>query len=534
MISIKSPSDFNGSDVPTNPGVYIFRDEGADILYVGKAKSLRSRVRSYFSKSGHPPKTLQLVSKIRSVDWIVVNNEVEALLLENKLIKKHTPKYNISLKDDKTFAYIALTKEQFPRVLTSRKTSSKLESFGPYTDGFMRQDLQRLVTRVFKIRVCRKLPRRACLNFHIDLCTAPCIGNVNNEQYEMQVEQARSFLNSNYQKTIDVLSLQMKTASGGKKYERAMELRNQINSIELLTRRQIVDNEKRYDQDVMAFRRFGDKMLVVQMGVRKGVLLGKKEFSIDLQPQIEQEFLKAFYTTNQIPREILLNIKCWTDANEKSALEEMLSSKRNAQVTLIVPERGDRLALVGLAQKNIESNLREDSALVDLQSSLNIPVLPRIIECFDVSNLGSEHIVSGMVRFTDGKPDKSNYRKFKLRTVFQQDDFAGINEVVQRRYKRLMEENLQMPDLVVIDGGSGQVSAAKAALQSLGLQISIIGLAKENEEIYLPNDANPRQFNKSSKMMLLLRQIRDATHDFSLGYNRKRRQMKMREEFGKK
>jgi len=282
----------------------------------------------------------------------------------------------------------------------------------------------------------------------------------------------------------------------------------------------------------MVFRQLGEKLRVVQMGVRKGVLLGKKEFTIDLQPQIEQEFLKAYYTSNQIPREILLNKTCWTDSEEKTALEKLFSTKRNAPVTLTVAQRGDKLALVKLAEKNIESNLKENTALVDLQTHLNLPALPRIIECFDISNLGDEHIVSGMVRFKDAKPDKNNYRKFKIKTLERQDDFAAINEVVKRRYKRLTEEKAQLPDLIVIDGGSQQVNAAKKALQSLGLhQLPLIGLAKEHEEIYLPDEPTPRRYNKNSKMMLLLRQIRDATHNYSLSYNRKRRQIKMRDEF---
>lgn len=532
MIQIKTLNEFKGSEIPTEPGVYLFKDEKDDILYVGKAKNLRSRVRSYFKTNNQPAKTRQLVSKSRSLDWIIVNNEVEALLLENKLIKQHTPKYNINLKDSKTFAYIALTREPFPRLLTARKVSPKLESFGPYTDGYMRQDLTRLVMKVFKIRVCRKLPKRACLNYHIGLCTAPCIEKVNKEQYGEQVEQARSFLKGNYADTLKLLNSQMKDASNEKKYERALELRNQISSIQLLTHRQIVDNERRFDQDVMVFRQLGEKLLVVQMGVRKGVLLGKKEFTIDIQPQIEQEFLKAYYTTNQIPREILLNKSCWTDIEEKTALEKLFSTKRNAPVTLTIAKRGDKLALVKLAEKNIESNLKENTALLDLQTNLNLPTIPRIIECFDISNLGDEHIVSGMTRFKDAKPDKNNYRKFKIKTLNRQDDFAAINEAVKRRYKRLTEEKTaELPDLIVIDGGALQVNAAKKALQSLGLQLPLIGLAKEHEEIYLPDEQTPRRYNKNSKMMLLLRQIRDATHNYSLGYNRKRRQIRMRDEF---
>jgi excinuclease ABC subunit C len=528
MITIATPSEFKSSDIPTDPGVYIFKDEDGEILYIGKAKSIRQRVRSYYSNNDQPTKTRKLVSRIRN---IVVNNEVEALLLENKLVKQHTPKYNINLKDAKTYAYIALTREPYPRIFTSRKTSRKLESFGPYTDGFTRQDLQRLVVRVFKLRVCRKLPKRACLNFHIGLCTAPCIGNVSLEQYTAQVDQARSFLGGNYEKTTQMLITQMQAASQELEFERALELRNQIASIRLLTERQIVDNERRFDQDVMAFRQLGEKLLVVQMGVRKGVLLGKREFSVDLQPKVEQEFMKAFYSTNLIPREILLNNPCWQGNSEKKALEEFLASKRGAPVNLIIPRKADKLSLVKLAEKNIESTLDEDSAMVDLQTALNLPVLPHIIECFDVSNLGQEHIVSGMVRFTDAKPDKSNYRKFRIKNFTGQDDFAAINEVVTRRYKRLIQEKAQLPDLVVVDGGLGQVTAAQSALKSLELQLPLIGLAKEHEEIFLPDESTPLRFDKNNRMMLLLRQIRDVTHTFAIGYNRKRRQMKMKEEF---
>ncbi len=534
MISISVPTEFKSSEIPIDPGVYLYRDEKGEILYIGKAKSLRSRVKSYFINKDQPLKTRHLVSKIRSIDWILVNNEVEALLLENSLIKQHTPRYNITLKDAKTFAYIAFTRETYPRILTSRKVSRKLESFGPYTDGYTRQDLHRLVVRVFKLRTCRELPKRACLNFHIGLCTAPCTGNVSSEQYQQQVEQARSFLKGNYAQTTDNLLSQMQTASRNQKYEQALELRNQIASIRLLTENQIVDNERRYDQDILAFKQYSEKMHAIQMGVRKGVLLGKKEFIIDFQPQIEQEFLKAFYSSNQIPREILLNISCWQDNAEKVALEEFLSQKRGGPVTLTIPRRADKLLLIKLAEKNLEAIIEEDSALVDLQTTLNLPIPPKIIECFDISNLGQEHVVSGMVRFTNAKPDKNNYRRFKIKTFTGQDDFASINEVIMRRYKRLLEEKTQLPDLIVVDGGLGQVKAAQTALHSLGLQVPIIGLAKEHEEIYLPNEPNPLQFNKTSRMMLLLRQIRDATHDFALGYNRKRRQMKMKEEFKKK
>ncbi|MGD6850593.1 MAG: excinuclease ABC subunit UvrC [Candidatus Bathyarchaeia archaeon] len=531
MIPLNDPSQFKSSDIPTEPGVYLYRDEAGEILYVGKAKNLRSRVKSYFSGGDQPAKTRQLVLHVRSIDWIIVNNEVEALLLENKLIKQHTPKYNIDLKDAKSYAYIALTREAYPRLMMSRKVSRKLESFGPYTEGFTRQDLQRAVVRVFKLRTCKNMHKRACLNYHIHMCTAPCVGNVTAQQYEQQVKQARSFLSGNYEQTIDHLTDQMEDAAANQRFEEALELRKQIESIRLLTQRQIVDNERRFDQDVMVFKQVGEKMHAVQMGVRKGVLLGKKEFTVDLQSQIEQEFLKAFYTSNQIPREILLNKAVWQEPEEKKALEEFLAAKRLAPVSLTIPRKADKLALVKLAEKNLESSLEVDSALVDLQNNLNLPTLPRVIECFDISNLGTEHVVSGMVTFKDAKPDKKNYRKFKIKSFAGQDDFAAMHEVVARRYTRQLEEKNPLPDLIVIDGGPGQVNAAQTALDKLGLQVPLIGLAKEHEEIYCPNDPTPKVFNKNSRMILLLRKIRDTTHDFAIGYNRKRRQMQVREEF---
>ena len=534
MIQLSSASDFKSSEIPSVHGVYIFRNQKDRILYIGKAVNLRSRVRSYFSDSNQPLKTRQLVSNIRSIDWIVVNNETEALLLENRLVKQHSPKYNIDLKDAKTFAYIALTREKTPRLLTTRKVSRKTETFGPYTDGFTRRDLQKLVEKVFKLRTCKKLPKKACLKFHIDLCTAPCIGNVTTEQYQKQVEEARDFLKGNYEQTLKRLTLQMQGTSKKQNYEHAIELQKQIASIRLLTQKQIVDKRRNFDQDVMVFQRSGEQLLVVQMSIQKGVLLGKKEYSVEFQFQIEQEFLKMFYSENPIPHEILMNNKCWNTTTEKKALESFLSTKKGTKVKLTIPRSGVKRELVELAKKNIEASLTEDNALNELQEALQLPVVPKVIECFDISNLGKEHLVAGMVRFANGKPDKSNYRRFKIKTVTGQDDFAAMHEAVTRRYKRLLEEKKLMPDLLIVDGGAGQVSAAYSALKKLELELPLIGLAKEHEEIYLPNEETPRRFDTNSRMMLLLRQIRDSAHHFAVRYNRKRRQMQLKEQFKKK
>jgi len=532
LMEISRQSGFDSQLVPTDPGVYLFKDRVGTVLYCGKAKNLRNRVGNYFSNPDRLAiKTRQLVSKIENIDWIVVRTEVEALLLENKLIKQHSPKYNINLKDSKTFAYIALTKDRFPRVLSSRKTGPKLDSFGPYTDGTRRRELQKLVIGIFKLRTCRSMPRRACLDYHIGICTAPCIGNVTEADYLTQVDGAKTFLKGRYEQTVESLTRQMKEAAKEGKYERALELRNQLSSIDLLSRKQIVDHERNYDQDILAFKKVGERAIVVQMEVRKGVLLGKKDFDVDYQENFEQEFLRAFYASNKIPREILLSEACWADEDEKLAMEAFLAQSRGAPVTLTVPAKGEKRQMVALAEKNIEVNMEQDSSLVDLQNALNLPSLPIAIESFDISNLGDEHIVAGMVRFVNAKPDKSGYRKFRIRTVTAADDFASVREVVYRRYKRLSDEAAKMPDLILIDGGSEQLGAARESLDLLGLNLPIIGLAKKREEIYLPGEVLPRKFDSNGKMMLLLRRIRDATHEFSVGYNRKRRQMKMREEF---
>ena len=532
MIGIKNRSDFDGQLVPTGPGVYLFKDNAGNVLYCGKAKNLRNRVGNYFSNPENLTiKTRHLVSKIENIDWIVVRTEVEALILENKLIKQYSPKYNINLKDAKTFAYIAFTKDKFPRVLSSRKTGPKLDSFGPYTDATRRRELEKLVVSIFKLRTCRTLPKRECLNYHIGICTAPCIGKVNETEYQKQVQNAKVFLNGGYEQTVAMLTKQMKEASEAVKYEQALEFRNQLGSINLLSRKQIVDNEKNYDQDVFAFKKVAERAIVVQMGIRKGVLLGKKDFELEYQENFGQDFLRAFYASNPIPREIILGEACWAEDDEKVSMETFFAGLRGAPVSLTVPIKGEKRDLVELANKNIEVNMEHDSSLVDLQNALNLPTLPLVIEAFDISNLGDEHIVSGMVRFVDAKPDKSGYRKFRMRTVGSADDFASMREVVYRRYRRLLEEKAKMPDLILIDGGAEQLKAAIHSLTSLGLTIPIIGLAKKLEEIYLPDESIPIRFDSNSKMMLLIRRIRDATHNFSIGYNRKRRQMKMRDEF---
>ena len=534
MIFIDAIRDFKSADVPSKTGVYLYKNAEGDVLYCGKAKNLRARVKSYFS-SQHllPIKTRRLVVQIRQIDWIIVDNEVEALMLENRLIKQYQPKYNIALKDAKTFAYIALSKDAYPRIFTTRKPTAKMEVFGAYTGGHLRAELQRMVIQIFKLRDCKTLPKKACLNFHIHRCTAPCIGNVSQIEYAKQVDRARQLLNGNLKETLKFLTSEMQRASDEQKFERALEIRNQLNRLQNLEQKQIIDAQNTQNQDVIAFERQGEQMHIVRFGIKRGVLSTKQNFCVDYETRIKQAFVMAFYQTNTLPHEIIVNQAIWGDEAEKESLETVLSQLRGGKVVFTLPLRGNKLALVKLAEKNSESNIDHDSALFDLQQALNLETLPRVIECFDISNLGNEHIVSGMTQFIDMKANKNGFRHFELKTVVHADDFASMREVVTRRYTRLIEEEKSLPNLIVIDGGLGQVNAAFHALNALDLSIPLIGLAKKQEEIYFPLKSDPLIFNQNTRMMLLLRRIRDATHDFSIGYNRKKRAMKLRDEFEK-
>jgi len=526
MLIIDKKPDY--SKIPKNPGCYIYRDTDNNIIYIGKAKNLVNRIRSYFSGTDQSVKTQHLVARISSVEWIVVDNEVEALLLENNLIKQHKPKYNIDLKDNKRYAYIEITGDKFPRILSTRRINKTGTFFGPYTDGYQRVQLIRTAVSIFKIRTCITLPKHACLNFHIGICTAPCIKNVDEAQYKIQVEQAKEFLKGDIDPTIKILTEDMNKFSKELKFEKALERKRQLEAISNIYDKQKVELIKGYDQDVIAILKYNEYVIIEIFTVSKGVIAGKQEYRIEYSEDVFDEFIRRYYSTNKIPFEIILN----QEIEDKSILEEYLSKLRNAKVIITIPEKGEKRELIDLALKNASINLEENKTLVELKDKLNIPEYPKIIECFDISNLGYEHIVAGMTRFVDGRPDKSGYRKFMIKsTVGKQNDFAAMSEAVYRRYKRIKLEKGEYPDLIIVDGGPGQLSASISALKTLGLKIPIIGLAKENEEIYTPNEKTPMQFDKNSKMMLLLREIRDSVHRFVLSYNKKRRDMKLRDQF---
>ena len=521
----------NLASLPQEPGVYLFKDKDEKIIYIGKAINLKKRVSSYF-KPQNSPKTQLLVKHIVDVECIIVHTEVEALLLENKLIKQHCPKYNINLKDSKTYAYIVVSDEPYPRILSSRKALSKGHLFGPFVDGGARRELIQLTVQLFKIRVCRTLPQKACVNYHIGLCTAPCIKNVNREQYQEQVRQALEFLGGNTKSILKKLNAEMKEYAKDQKYEKALAIKRQIEAIEHLQEKQSVDLVKRFDQDVIAISLSHNQALIELFSISKGVISGKKEFSFETEEDLLEQFITLYYSKNYVPSEIIVSTPFWKTEAEHNALEEYLSKLKGARVHLTYPQRGEKADLINIAQKNAEYN-STNPILQEIKDTLNLPNLPITIECFDISNLGYDYIVGGMTQFVAGKANPSGYRKFEIRGNEGQDDFAAMREVVFRRYSRLVEEEKPLPDLIVIDGGAAHLASALESLEKVGVQIPIIALAKEQEEIYVPGQKRALQFGSQSPMMLLLRQIRDSVHTFVLSYNRKKRQMRMREEMGK-
>jgi excinuclease ABC subunit C len=514
--------------IPAEPGVYLFKDTQGNVIYVGKARNLRDRVSSYFSASAKAPRTEHLVRRIASAEFFIVDNEIEALLLENNLIKQHAPKYNVALKDAKTFAYLHLSDEPYPKLCSVRRTGRKGEYFGPFVDGSARNELQQLAIRLFKLRVCRTLPKRACLNYHLGLCTAPCIGNVTKEQYAGQAEQARSFLRGNTQDTERRLEREMRDAAARKEYEAALERRRQLEAIAHARERQKVDRLETRDQDVVALKTAGPWTYVEMFTIRKGVLSGKREFKIERQERLLEQFLLRYYDTRPIPNEIIVSEQCWDDEQGKRALEEYFAKRRGGKVAITLPRAGEKRGLVDLARKNLRVAA---DVLEELQRQLTLPQLPTVIECFDISHLGGTHTVGGMTRWVDGYPDPAGYRRFLVRTVEgQSDDYASLREIVRRRYEKLLAEGAQLPGLVLIDGGAGQLGAALDALRAVGMQLPVVALAKRREELYVPGEALPRQHDQNGAMMLFLRRVRDSTHRQAITYNRKRRAMGLREQ----
>ena len=502
--------------LPHAPGCYLFSDEAGTILYVGKAKDIRKRVTSYFRKKDHDPKTRTLVANIVSVNVMVTNTETEALLLENNLIKKHQPKYNIDLRDAKRYAYIELTKEPFPRIGIARQThKGEASYFGPFVSASERDEVLRVIKRVFNLRSCKKLPKRPCLRYHMRSCSAPCIAAVSEEGYRTQVERVMALLKGRSSEVLVSLQEEMAERSARQEYEKALSLRNQIHAVERLSERQHVERPEATDQDVIAYTIADETVYLMIFSVEKGLLADKQEYSFDNREDFFEEFLVQYYADRTPPAELILPHEVGT------ALAGYLSERKGKSVQVIVPKIGEKKKMLELVEKNIEhAFLRDVLKVKDLQARLELPDPPSVIECFDISHLSGTSMVGSMVQFRDGTPDKKNYRRFRIRTVDGIDDFASIAEVVKRRYIRLVGEGAEMPDLIVIDGGKGQLSAAQDALHSLGVEVPVIALAKRREEVYLPGEMLPRQLDPKGMGIRYLQEIRNEAHRFAIAYHK--------------
>ncbi|MCX6771716.1 MAG: excinuclease ABC subunit UvrC [Candidatus Micrarchaeota archaeon] len=519
---------------PESPGVYIFRNPSGVPIYIGKAKSIRNRVASYFSRD-MLDRTQQMVSSASSLEFIITDSEAEALLLESNLIKQHYPKYNIELKDNEKYTYILITDEEYPRMLLVRKNRTgrvvgRGKLYGPFLSGSAYVLVASTLRKIFKLRTCRLGQKRPCLQYHLGFCTGVCAGLVTRQQYMEQVKKLQDALSGGkkLEVVMEEMEREMKEAARKKQFERALELRNSLQSLSSLLERQKFEREGEGNEDFVALLEHGGQCHAQVFRQIEGVIRDRRKYEFTaLSDDALSEFLPRFYEAGGIPRRIYVG----KEPESRKALEKYLSEKRGGSVSILVPERGDKKGLLDLLRKNIllEISGTADPALVELQHDLSLPAIPRTIECFDVSNLFGTNVVGSMVQFVNGKPSKANYRKFKIRSVEGQDDFASMREIVFRRYYRLKLERAQMPDLIVIDGGPGQLSAALSALSELQLEVPVVSLAKEFEEIYHPERAIPIRLPHSSPALKVLQYARDEAHRFGISYHRLLRKKKMKE-----
>ena len=460
--------------------------------------------------------------KAASLDFIITDNEIEALILESTLVKKHQPRYNIDLKDAKNYAYIHVTDEEFPRIGIARKAEGDGIFFGPFVSARERDYILSVVKRTFKLRSCKKLPKRACLRYHIGSCSAPCIGEIGDEDYRIQVGRAESVLRGNTDDLIRSLSLEMAKRSEDQEFEQAMELRDQITAIEHLAEHQHVDRQKSYDEDVINYMESNRRVYLMLFNVYRGTLAEKQEFVFDWHEEVIEEFLVQYYSEHDPPSELILPHQV------SGVFFEFLSRMKGSRVRITVPKRGEKKKLLDLVRKNIEITFFGGRLKLEgLKKLLGLPDIPEVIECFDISHLSGTSMVGSMVQYRSGKPDKQNYRRFKIRTVEEIDDFAAIAEVIQRRYSRLKKENREFPDLIIVDGGKGQLSAAHAELERLGIDIPVIAIAKREEEIYVPALTHPLPVDRKEKASLFVQEIRDEAHRFAIAYHRLLRKKQM-------
>lgn len=548
--------------LPESPGVYIMRDKTDDIIYVGKAKILKNRVRQYFQNSAnHSLKVKQMVSNIDHFEYIVTGLEVEALILENNLIKKHNPKYNILLKDDKTYPYIKVTtNEMFPRVFVTRKLlKDKNKYFGPFTNSSAVKENIALIDKIWQVRRCSKIfPRdigkgRPCLNYHIGQCKAVCTGKVSEEEYNKMIGEILDFLGGKTENVVKNLTSKMLKYSAEMEFEKAAEVRDTIESIKILNQKQIIENLHIDDRDVIGFARGVRECIMQIFFIRGGKITGREHFMLEECEGVEDkelmtQFVQQFYSgTPFIPKEVIL--QCEID--DFDLISQWLSEQKGQRVNVLVPQKGERKSLVLMAQNNAKIVLdkfgaeirrehkRTKGALEEIQKALNIDFELNRIESYDISNTQGFESVASMVVFENGLPKRSDYRKFKIKTIIGPDDYGSMEEVITRRFTRYInetsgDENVKKagfdkkPDMIFLDGGKGQISAVQKALTNLNLYVPVCGMVKDDrhrtralmyngEEIELPY---------TSEGFKLLTRMQDEVHRFAIEYHRKLREKK--------
>ncbi len=545
--------------LPDSPGVYIMKDKNDEIIYVGKAISLRKRVRQYFQSSkNHPPKVNAMVRNIREFEYIMVDNEVEALVLESNLIKKNRPKYNILLRDDKQYPYIKVTlNEKYPRVIKTRQIlKDKAKYFGPYPSATAVNDALEIIRNIYPIRTCKlNLEKnlsnfRPCLNYYIGRCQAPCLGNVDEERYLKMIDEIIQFLNNKDDKIVKIIEGRMKDAAQKLDFETAARYRDQLNSLKILQEKQkIVTASNQMDQDIIAMARGVEEVCVQIFFVRDGKIVGREHFILEdtyneERKEILSSFIKQFYIGSAyVPKEIIVE----EEIDDQEAIQRWLEGKRGSKVHMITPKRGEKVELIEMVRKNAMDMLnqygdrylkkqREDmKALEEIKHILGLEDIPMRIEAYDISNISGVESVGSMVVFEKGQAKKSDYRRFKIRSVKTPNDYASLEEVLTRRFTRGLEEKellknnelekkgfSSFPDLIMMDGGKGQVNIAQRVLDNLGIDIPICGLVKDdfhktrgiiynNIEYHLKED---------SKGFRLIYKIQEEAHRFAISYHR--------------
>jgi excinuclease ABC subunit C len=527
------------ASLPDSPGVYRYYNKEDILIYVGKAKSLRKRVGSYFTKqSQYNRKTEKLVSEIERLEYTLANTEFDALLLENNLIKQNQPKYNILLKDDKTFPYLCILKERFPRIISTRKYIPKQgEYFGPYSSVSSMNSVLELVRQLYSIRTCSLLLSqenieekkfKVCLEFHIGNCKGPCEGLQEEQVYNEEIAQARYILKGNLSIVEDYFADRMKEASEKMEFEKAGFYKFKLEKLEKFQSKSLVVNRKLTDIDVVTIASSETDAFVNYLQIKEGAIIFSKNLEIKKKlDEPDEEILSM----------AVQELRSEHRSNNPEVFTNKELSVKSDEFENIVPQIGDKKKLVDLSLRNAlylkrdreiskeERKTKKNEVLHIMQENLRLNQYPKIIECFDNSNLQGTNPVAAMVRFVDGKPDKKGYRHFNIKTVTGPDDFASMKEIVGRRYKRIMEEQGEYPQLIIVDGGKGQLSSACEALQELGLygKIPIVGIAKRLEEIYYPDDSLPLLISKKSPALLLIQRIRDEAHRFGITFHRLKR-----------